>query len=83
MLTIEDLAKKRRELWEKEKNCKRDKELVDAIARKILETKDLREEVQKKPYLSALLPLSTMSRASEWSISSATSRSCFSMLPRS
>lgn len=51
MLTVEDLVKKRRELWEKEKSSKRDKELADAIARKILETKDLREEVQKKPYL--------------------------------
>ncbi len=51
MLTVEDLVKKRRAVWENEGDSKKDKELVDAIARKILETKHLREIIQNKPYL--------------------------------
>jgi len=51
LLSIDDLVNKRKELWEKDKDSKRDKELINAIARKILETKELREAVQKKPYL--------------------------------
>ena len=51
MLTIEDIVKKRRELWQKTKDSALDKELVDSIAHKILTSENLRSAIQKEPYL--------------------------------
>lgn len=49
--TISRLVKKRRALWEKHRDINLDRELCEAIADKILDTKELRELVQKSPEL--------------------------------
>ena len=50
-LTVSDLIAKRKELWEKHQSQEQDKIVVNAIANKILDTVNLREEILKKPYL--------------------------------
>ena len=50
-LSINDLVKKRKELWEKSKDITSDSMLVSAIADKILESENLRSEVEKSPEL--------------------------------
>ena len=49
--TISRLVKKRRALWEKHRDINLDRELCEAIADKILDTKELRDLVQKNPEL--------------------------------
>ena len=49
--TISRLVKKRRTLWEKHRDINLDRELCEAIADKILDTKELRELVKKSPEL--------------------------------
>ena len=49
--TISRLVKKRRALWEKHRDINLDRELCEAIADKILDTKELRDLVQKSPEL--------------------------------
>lgn len=44
------MVAKRRALWEKSQNINEDKELCDAIAKKILETKALYREVMENPH---------------------------------
>lgn len=51
IITISQLIEKRKSLWEKEKSSDTDRELTNAIARKILSEEHLRSEVIKKPYL--------------------------------
>lgn len=50
-LTIELLTTKRRKLWEKNKDISLDRELVCAIADKILDTESIRNEIIKNPAL--------------------------------
>lgn len=50
-LSINDLIKKRKERWQERGDMLYDRELTRAIADKILDTKTLREEIIKKPYL--------------------------------
>lgn len=49
--TISRLVKKRRALWEKHRDINLDRELCEAIADKILDTKELRDLVKKSPEL--------------------------------
>lgn len=50
-ITIEMLVKKRRELWEKKLDISLDEKLRNAIADKILDTEELRNQVIKSPEL--------------------------------
>ena len=50
-LTVYDLVRKRKELWQKEKSIIADSQLVAAIADKILDTENLRREIEKSPEL--------------------------------
>lgn len=50
-ITIEGLLKKRRELWEKHGDILLDRELTEAIADKILDKENLREQIKKNPEL--------------------------------
>ncbi|HRF69868.1 MAG TPA: hypothetical protein PKV66_00390 [Candidatus Pelethenecus sp.] len=50
-ITIQDIIDKRKKLWNENHDLDLDKQLVEASARKILETPSLREEIQAKPYL--------------------------------
>ena len=50
-LTITDLINKRKTLWQKHGDICLDKELVEAIADKILDTEEIRNEVRKNPFL--------------------------------
>ena len=50
-ITVQDIIDKRKKLWNENHDLDLDKQLVEASARKILETPSLREEIQAKPYL--------------------------------
>ena len=50
-MTLEKLISKRKQSWEEQHSIERDISLTDAIADKILTTKELREQVQENPHL--------------------------------
>ena len=50
-LTVNDLVKKRKELWQRDGSILLDAHLVSAIADKILDSENLRQEIEKSPEL--------------------------------
>ncbi|MBQ4585101.1 MAG: hypothetical protein IJA82_02705 [Clostridia bacterium] len=51
MLRLKDLVEKRKKRWEELHSIEHDTALVNAIADKILDSKELREEIREKPWL--------------------------------
>ena len=51
MLRLKDLVEKRKKRWEELHSIEHDTMLVNAIADKILDSKELREEIREKPWL--------------------------------
>ena len=49
-VTLNQMTEKRKSLWEESKSIERDRELCDAIAKKILSTKSLLNEVIENPH---------------------------------
>lgn len=50
-ISISDLIRKRRELWQKSHDLELDAQITSAIADKILDTDNLRNEIIQRPYL--------------------------------